>query len=427
MLFAKRSEDPAGDELDLRTSAGDEPVWTASQLADVEDSVVLGWTQSDEAPRLDGLDLRDSPGDEPVSRFGGGEADEGEPPTDRTGAAVVDEERGVDTAARSGDDRGRSATSPRQMPLRGWIDVAKRVKAEARQDNLTLVSAGIAFYALLSLAPALAAMVSIYGLVSDPADVARQINDLSSTMPAEARQILEDQLTAVAGASGASLSFGVVFGILVAFWGASSAMNQLLVALSLVYDEEETRGPVKLRGMAIGLTVGAIVFLVAVVGLIAVIPAWLASSPVGDASATAMQVLRWPLLLVLMLAALAFLYQIGPDRDRPRFRWVSPGAIAATVLWLLASAAFSFYAGHFGSYNETYGAMGAIVVLMLWLLITSLCVLIGAEVNAELEHQTTADSTVGPSRPMGRRGAEVADTVAGEPSPARRQDGGRTA
>jgi membrane protein len=410
MMFAKRKVAPTPDELDLRTSAGDEAVWTADQLAEAEHTVDLDWPHSDEAPLLEGLDLRDSPGDEPVRWFGEhpAEAAVGAEARRATGEAPA-----PDAVDEDDDDHGRRAPSPERIPAAGWFDVAKRVKVEARRDNLTLVSAGIAFYALLSLAPALAAIVSVYGLVSDPADVTRQLDELSSTMPAEARQILQDQLTAVSSASGASLSFGVVIGIGVAFWGASAAMNQLLIALSLVYDEEETRGPVKLRGMAIGLTVGAIVFLTAVVALIALLPAWLANSPIGDAAATAVQLGRWPVLLVLMLAALAFLYQIGPDRDRPRFRWVSPGAIAATVLWLLASAAFSFYAAHFGSYNETYGAMGAIVVLMLWLLITSLCVLIGAEVNAELEHQTAVDSTVGPSRPMGERGAEVADTVAG--------------
>ena len=290
------------------------------------------------------------------------------------------------------------------------------MKDEARNDNLTLVAAGIAFYSLLSIAPALAAIVSIYGLVSDPADVARQINELSSTMPAEARQLLSDQLTSVASSSGASLTIGVVIGIVVALWGASSAMNQLLVALTLVNDEEETRGPVKLRATALVLTVGAIVFLVAVVALIAFVPVWLANSPIGDGAATAVSILRWPLLLVLMLGALSFVYQVGPDRDRPRLRWVSWGAAIATALWLVASVAFSFYAANFGSYNETYGAMGAVVILMFWLLITAYCVLIGAEINAELEHQTTRDSTIGAAEPMGRRGAHVADTVAATPS-----------
>lgn len=402
MLFAKRSGDPVGDELDLRTSAGDEPVWTAAQLDEVERSVVLEWAQSDEAPRLEGLDLRDSPGDEPVRR-----ADEH---PDVEAAAGTGGAEG--TVGQPEGDRGRFAASPRRMPLKGWIDVAKRVKEEARRDNLTLVSAGIAFYALLSVAPAIAAMVSIYGLVSDPADVGRQLDELSATMPAEVHQILSDQLTAVASANGASLSVGVVIGILVAFWGASAAMNQLLVALSLVYDEEESRGPVKLRGQAIVMTVGAVLFLALVIAVIAGVPAWLSSSPVGDAAATAMSIARWPLLLVLMLGALAVVYQIGPDRDRPRFRWVSAGAVIATVLWLVASLGFSFYASNFGSYNETYGAMGAVVVLMLWLLITSLCILVGAEVNAELEHQTVVDSTVGEPRPLGQRGAVVADTVA---------------
>ena len=164
------------------------------------------------------------------------------------GAPTAADEEGVDDDDGSGStsDVGRDADAPTAIPARGWLEVAKRVKDEARNDNLTLVAAGIAFYSLLSIAPALAAIVSIYGLVSDPADVARQINELSSTMPAEARQLLSDQLTSVSSSSGASLTIGVVIGIVVALWGASSAMNQLLVALTLVNDEEETRGPVKL-------------------------------------------------------------------------------------------------------------------------------------------------------------------------------------
>lgn len=406
MAGLKHEDDRTPDaELDLRNSPGDEPVWTFEALSDIE-GVVPESARSQEAPRVEGFDLRDSPGDEPVHAHGD--------PVDRVPSTVGEEpaDAGGGAPDDAGDPRGRRADAPREIPARGWLEVAKRVKEESRKDNLTLVSAGIAFYALLSLFPALAAMISIYGLVSDPADVTAQINDLSSTMPAEARQILEDQLTAVASTGRTSLGFGVAVGIVVALWGASSAMNQLLVGLSLVYDEEESRGPVALRGMAIGLTLGAIVFLAAVVGLIAVLPAWLSGSPLGDAAETAVSVGRWPVLLVLMLAALAFLYQVGPDRDRPKLRWVSWGAVIATVLWLGASGAFSFYVSRFGSYNETYGTMGAVIVLMLWLLITALCVLIGAEINAELEHQTAEDTTKGPRQPIGTRGAYVADTVA---------------
>lgn len=416
-MFGTEQDAVEDEVLDLRNHPGDEPVWTAGSRREAEDATEAGAVDapvSSTSPgrlRAAGLDLSVSPGDSAV--FYADDPSRSAPISrcDRNGS---DPDGGSDARqdATDADERGRDAEAPTEIPARGWLAVAKRVKLEARRDNLTLVSAGIAFYALLSLAPALAAIVSVYGLVSDPADVTRQINDVAGTMPAEARQILTDQLTAVAGASGASLGFGVVFGILVALWGASSAINQLLVALSLVNDEEETRGPVKLRVTALALTLGAIAFLVVVVLLIAALPAWLSNSPIGDGAATAVSIARWPVLLVLMLAALSFLYQVGPDRDRPRFRWVTPGAVIATVIWLVASAAFSFYASRFGSYNETYGAMGAVVVLMLFLYLTSLCVLLGAEINAELEHQTARDSTVGPERPLGERGAYVADTVA---------------
>jgi membrane protein len=309
------------------------------------------------------------------------------------------------------DDHGNRAEAPQEIPPKGWLDVGKRVKDEARKDNVTLVAAGVAFFGLLAIAPGLAALVSIYGLVSSPADVQRQMESMATAMPPEARTLLTDQLNQVVTTSGSAKGLGVVVGIALALWSASAAMKNLLVALSAMYDEDETRGFVTLRVRALGLTVAGLAFVLVAMGLLALAPAW-ADSVGNDALSTAISIVRWPLLIVVMMAALAALYRLGPDRDQPRWRWVSWGAVIGTAVWIVASLLFSVYTSNFGNYSKTYGSMAVVVVTMLWLWITSLCVLIGAEVNAELERQTERDSTRGAARPRGQRGAEVADEVA---------------
>ncbi len=307
-------------------------------------------------------------------------------------------------------DRGRDADAPQQIPTNGWKDVAVRVKDEARGDNITLIAAGIAFFSLLSLVPAMIAAISLYGLVSTPEDVARNLNDMTTTMPAEARTLVTDQLQQVVSSSKGGLSVGLIIGLLVALWGASTAMQQMIVALSAIYDEKDSRGYVKLRARAIVLTVLGIAFLGVSLLLLAGAPALVARMD-NSAASLAVSILRWPVLVALMVVALSALYRYAPDRHQPKWRWVTWGSGAATVLWIAASFAFSFYASHFGSYNKTYGSMAAVVVLMLWLFITALCVLVGAELNAELEHQTARDSTRGAPQRLGQRGAYVADTV----------------
>jgi membrane protein len=315
-------------------------------------------------------------------------------------------------------DHGREADAPQQIPAKGWKDVLLRVKNEAKQDNLTLLAAGIAFFSLLSLFPAIGALISIYGLVASPEDVARHISELSGTVPQEARTLLDEQLRSVASASEAGLGIGAVVGIVLALWSASSAMKHLMVALSSIYDEEEGRGFVKLRLGAYVMTFAAIVFFAIVITALTAGPTWIASLG-NDVLSTVVSILRWPVLVVLFMAGLAVLYRYAPDRDEPKWRWVSWGSGIATGLWILSSVLFSLYANMFGSYNKTYGSVAAVVVTMMWLFITAACVLLGAEINAELEHQTMKDSTKGEPRPLGDRGAEMADTV-GEAAPAKR-------
>lgn len=307
--------------------------------------------------------------------------------------------------------RGRRATTPTDIPSRGWKDIAARTMAEAKADNVPLLAAGVAFFALLAFVPAVVAFVSVYGLVADPAEVTRQVGDLLAAAPTEVRELVQSQLEAVAAQSSSAIGIGLVGGLAAALWSASSGMKHVVSALNAAYDEEEGRRFLKLRGLALLLTVGAILFLATSVFLLTVVPALLDGSPLGDGAELALTVLRWPLLAIAFAAALAVLYRYAPDRDDAEWRWVTPGAALATVLWLIASGGFSLYVGSFGSYNETYGSLAGIVVVMLWLFITAYVVLLGAELDAEMERQTLADTTEGHDEPIGRRDAKAADTV----------------
>ena len=309
------------------------------------------------------------------------------------------------------EDHGRQAGSPRRVPWRGWKDVLVHVKAEAKDDRVTLLAAGVAFYALLALVPALVALVSLYGLLADPAEVERQVEDVLGATPTEVRELVTSQLRSITEDAGGALGLAAVLGIVIALWSASSGVNNLISAINAAYDEGETRGFVRLRAISLAFTLGAIVFLVSSFLLIAVLPSVLADTGLGTAGRVAASVLRWVLLLIGMMVGLGVLYRYGPDRNAATWAWISPGAIAATLLWLAGSAAFAVYTANFASYNETYGSLAGIVVAMLWLFLTALAIILGAELNAELERQTVKDTTVGPPQPMGSRDAVAADTL----------------
>lgn len=308
-------------------------------------------------------------------------------------------------------DRGRAARAPHQIPAKGWKDVFLRVKAELKDDRVGVVASSVAFYAMLALFPALIALVLVYGLIADPADVERQVASFSSALPASAREVIGGQLHEIVSTSGQGLGIGLLISVLGALWAASGGMSSLVQAINAVYDEEETRGFFELRALSVGLTLGAVIFLVLVVFAIGVLPAIFSAVGLGSAAATVLAIARWPLLALLAILALSFLYRYAPARSRAKWRWVSPGGVIATLLWLGATALFSFYVSNFGSYNETYGALGGVIVLLLWLYLTAYAVLLGAEINAEMEHQTREDSTVGEPAPLGERGAAMADSV----------------
>jgi membrane protein len=311
----------------------------------------------------------------------------------------------------NGDAAGREADRPSEIPPRGWFAVLKRVKAEVKEDNVTLLAAGVAFYAMLAIFPAIIAVVTIYGMVADPAQVESQIGEFAKSLPAGADQLLTEQLKSVTSAGRQSLSIGLVVSLLAVLWTASGGVQGLVKGLNLVYDEKESRGFLKLRGLSLLLTLGAILLAVVAIALVAVFPAVVGDLGLGQAGELAASIARWVVLALLVLSAFAVLYRYAPDRANPRWRWVSGGAVVALVLWLLGSIGFSWYVESFGKYNQTYGALAAVIILLLWLFLSAFVVLLGAELDAETERQTGRDTTTGPERPMGERDAEVADTV----------------
>jgi membrane protein len=265
--------------------------------------------------------------------------------------------------------------------------------------------------------PAMIAAVMLYGLVRDPDDVRRQVDELSQTLPSDAASLLTTQLEAITSTSSSSLGLGLLISLMLALWSASGGVGNIMTAVNIAYDEEETRGFVKRKLLSIGLTLAAIVFVVVAISMVAVAPALLDNLADAGPVRWGLEAARWVGLVVAMSIALAVLYKVAPDRDDARFRWVSVGAVVATVVWLIASLGFSLYVDNFGSYNKTYGALAGVVVLLLWLWLTMYVVLLGAEINAEAEQQTAKDTTVGPEKPLGERGAVKADSLPGDKTP----------
>ena len=303
---------------------------------------------------------------------------------------------------------GAQAERPQDIPRRGWVQILKRSWAQTTEDQIPLLSAGVAFFGFLALFPSLIALVLAYGLFADPSTIATQIDSLGTALPAEVKDLIITQLTEQSQRTGA-LSVGVIISLLLALWSASGGVANLVLAINTAYDETDDRPLVKKRLLALALTLGAIVFMIILVTLIAVLPI-IFSIFDGGPLRWLVQVVRWVLIAVLIMVALAVLYRVAPDRDAPKLRGASPGAIVATLLWLVVSVGFSLYVTLFASYAKTYGALAGIVVLLMWLWLTSYAVLFGAEINAEAEQQTIKDSTVGPAKPLGERGAVAADS-----------------
>ena len=307
--------------------------------------------------------------------------------------------------------RGRHAERPGKIPPKGWKDVLLRVKEELGDDNLNIVAAGIAFYVMLSIFPALAASVAIYGLAADPAAVRDAIASLSGVLPPSALTLVEEQLRGLVESAPSTLGWGAAVSIAVAIWSASKGAKALIAGVGLAYDEEETRGFLKIQGLSLLFTLGIVVGAVVSVALIAVLPNVTDRLGLGPTGTIVAFVAQWLFLFAMIQVALNLVYRFAPDREDARWRWISLGSFIVGGLWIAASGLFSWYATSFASFNETYGAIAGVIVLLLWLQITFFLILLGAELNAELEHQTAVDSTTGPPEPMGQRGAYMADTL----------------
>ncbi|WP_182084056.1 YihY/virulence factor BrkB family protein [Aureimonas sp. ME7] len=306
--------------------------------------------------------------------------------------------------------RGRHAERPGEIPARGWKDVLWRTVEEFSHDRLMLVSAGVTFYVLLALFPAITAMVSIYGLFTDASNFGDQMQVLSGFLPGGAMDIIGEQMARVASKSDGKLGLGLVFGLGIALWSANAGMKTLFDALNIVYEEEEKRSFIKLTLVSLLFTLSTLVFLILALACVVLLPIVFEFVGLG-AIEPWLLFLRWPILLVVVAAGLSVVYRMGPSRTTARWRWVSWGAVVAAVLWVIFSIGFSFYAQNFGNYDETYGSLGAAIGFMTWIWVSTMVVLLGAELNAELEHQTARDTTTSPAKPMGARGARMADTI----------------
>jgi membrane protein len=323
-----------------------------------------------------------------------------------------DYERKHDRPAENG--HGRSAERPSEIPRRGWWDILKRVAGGISEKNLSLAAAGSAYYAFLAIPSALTALIALYGLAFNPTDVEGQVAAMRGVMPQQAIQLVSEQLKTLTSHSAQTLGASLIISLLVALWGSLWSTTSMMSALNMAYGEEEKRSTVRYYLTALALTTAAIAFAVVALALIAVLPAAIGMLPFGEFDKWVAIIVRWPLLIVLVLFALAFLYRYAPSREEPKWRWVSWGAVTAALLWIVGSVLFSVYVADFATYNKTYGSLGAVVVLLVWLYVSSYAVLFGAELNAEIEHQTARDSTTGSEKPMGRRGAQMADTLGRE-------------
>jgi membrane protein len=307
---------------------------------------------------------------------------------------------------------GLQADRPSEIPKPGWFQIVKRAWKEAKKDAVPLLAAGVAFYAFLALIPTLIALVMIYGLVTDDeAAVQQQVESFGSALPTEVEALLTEQMNSLVATSDRALGIGLIIALLLALWSASGGISNLITALNVAYDEEDERGFIKSRLLALSLTIGAIIFMVLAVALVAALPVILDALEVPAWLKALVQAGRWLGLVVAVLVALAILYRLGPDRDAPKFRWVTVGAVVATVLWVIGSVGFSLYVDNFGSYGKTYGTLAGVVVLLLWLWLSSYAALLGAEVNAEMEQQTIKDTTKGEPEPLGQRDAVKADSI----------------
>ena len=316
-------------------------------------------------------------------------------------------------ATSTSDPHGREATAPTRLPRHAWREILGRVWVKIGWDNIGLLAAGIAFYAFLSFVPLLGALVMTYGLVADPKTIADHMQAIIQVVPKDAAKLILDQLVSLVTTASGKKGLGLLVALIVSLYGATRASGAIIMALNVVYEQHERRSIIKTTALSFLMIIGAV--FVAIVGLLAASALALvgqATAQLGPVAAVGISIATWIVAALLSCFGIGITYRYAPDRQDARWQWLSVGSAIATVLWLLATVGFGAYAASIGNYNATYGSLGAVVVLLMWLYVSSYAILLGAEINAEAERQTARDTTTGREKPLGQRGATVADQVA---------------
>jgi len=307
--------------------------------------------------------------------------------------------------------RGRKATTPEAIPAKGLKDVLWRVFHQVSKDRVTLIAAGVTFYLLLALFPAMSALVALYGLVADPSTMGEHLRELAGVMPPGAFDLIAERIASLAASRSSTLGLTFFVSLGIALWSTHSATLSIFDAMNVAYDETEKRGLVKLNLVGLGFTLCAMVSSALVIGLVAVTPLILSFIWLDRFQEQLALFVRWPILFLIVAVATTAIYRFGPSRQPAKLRWMTWGSGLVTVGWFAMSLGFSFYLKHFANYDATYGTLGALIGFLVWIWLSILILIVGGELNAELEHQTAVDTTTGSPQPMGQRGAYVADTL----------------
>ncbi len=307
--------------------------------------------------------------------------------------------------------RGRRAARPTGVPARGWKDIVTRTVKQVGEDRVPLVAAGVTYFLLLALFPTLTAMISIYGLIVDQVTVQNHLNRLAGFLPEGGQQVVADHLSRFVEQGAPTLGTALLISLAIAIWSSSSGVKALIQAMNVAYGESEKRGFINVNLLALGFTLSGVLAALVTIACVVAVPALVALANVGWGAEWLVQLGAYVVLAVLLLVVLAVLYRYGPSRHRAKWRWITPGAVLAVVLIATVSALFSWFTANFANYDRTYGSLGGLIGFLTWVWICVTAVILGAELNAETEHQTARDSTVAPVAPLGQRGAQMADTV----------------
>src|SRR5271169_5771797 len=307
--------------------------------------------------------------------------------------------------------RGQFAETPSEIPPKGWKDILLRVYHGISEDRILLVAAGVTFYLLLSIFPGIAALFSIYGLFANPSDIAGHLDALANVAPSGAIDLLREDMSRLASNGGTTLGVGFLVSLPVSLWSANSGVSAIFDALNIVHEEKEKRGLIEYYSTTLIFTLASIVFILLAIAVVVLLPVVLNLIPLPGGTDLLVKIARWPILFILTALVLAALYRYGPSDAEARWRWITWGSAFATVTWIAASVLFSWYVANFGSYNKTYGSLGALIGFMTWIWISIIVVLVGAKIDAEMERHTARETTTGQPKPLGMRGARMADTV----------------